>query len=520
MRLLTALAVGLVAPAVGKSLSGASVPDASALTEPVDQAARAKLLAPRPKGASNCGLEGLVDAVTQHGKSSCANIEPSQLGCENYYTRHPTKSDRYTLCKPMDATNKTCGPGLAFGCTWTREELHTRSDDPSVPADSEFGPWMVPPGAEPGDYPDGQPAEYPMGVCSEGCVPEGTNPAGSNPSGSNPSGTYSHPSKLKTASDGLMPGGFGDWPGGGTPIRYPCDVGASHCDGEWEFCWCLLSYPPPPPPSLPPPSPPPASPPPPPASPPPSSPPPLPPPPPSSPPPSPPSPPPPSPPALPLPSPAPPARPPTIDVEWNTAKTIRGMSNMVLLDDMFDACAKISPQLTFPANSNSNCYSSDPNCGSDGICKPCPNLAEAHDTCNIYPDTFSQDADGVITSRFSASVAAAPGGCCTANSCVGAYFESQAASLTSGDKIFFDYQAFAGSDWFEVGVGLYDDSSKPLTACKVYRGKAMDDFTNDYFDIPGSGNYRLGFFVGSYDRSGGTALGATLKVKKFQMTVP
>ena len=196
------------------------------------------------------------------------------------------------------------------------------------------------------------------------------------------------------------------------------------------------------------------------------------------------------------------------------------MSNMVLLDDMFDACAKISPQLTFPANSNSNCYSSDPNCGSDGICKPCPNLAEAHDTCNIYPDTFSQDADGVITSRFSASVAAAPGGCCTANSCVGAYFESQAASLTSGDKIFFDYQAFAGSDWFEVGVGLYDDSSKPLTACKVYRGKAMDDFTNDYFDIPAVGNYKLGFFVGSYDRSGGTALGATLKVKKFQMTVP
>ena len=57
MRLLLVLAVGLVAPAVGKGLSGASVPDASALTEPGDQAARAKLLAPRPKGASNCGLE-------------------------------------------------------------------------------------------------------------------------------------------------------------------------------------------------------------------------------------------------------------------------------------------------------------------------------------------------------------------------------------------------------------------------------------------------------------------------------
>ena len=96
--------------------------------------------------------------------------------------------------------------------------------------------------------------------------------------------------------------------------------------------------------------------------------------------------------------------------------------------------------------------------------------------------------------------------------------------LASDDKIFFDYQAFAGNDWFEVGVGLYDASStdwkQGLQGCKVYRGKAMDSFTNDYFDIPAVGNYKLGFFVGSYDRSGGTALGATLKVKTFQMTVP
>ena len=48
----------------------------------------------------------------------------------------------------------------------------------------------------------------------------------------------------------------------------------------------------------------------------------------------------------------------------------------------------------------------------------------------------------------------------------------------------------------------------------------MDDYTNDYFDIPDLGNYKLGFFAGSYDRTGGTVLGATLKVKAFQMTVP
>ena len=327
---LLAVAVGLVAPATGKSLSDASLPDASALTEPVplggdavklsekwrwpwepeqpvqqlgqqqqqgvskskeggehedsdrkaraspqDQAEPPKLSAEEawgeqpcpgqptikqrskhcltaPEGASNCGLEGLVDALTQHGKSSCADIEPSQRHCEDYYTRHPTKSNRYTLCRPMDATNKTCGPGLAFGCTWTRGELQTRSYDPSVPPEElgrgdpeaeahDLGPWMVPPGAdEPGDYPYGQPAAYPMGVCAPGCVPEGTNPrgawpAGSNPFGSNPAGTYNpNPSKLKTASGGLTPGGFPPyWPGGGTAIRAPTN------DGKWEFCWCL-----------------------------------------------------------------------------------------------------------------------------------------------------------------------------------------------------------------------------------------------------------------------------------------
>ena len=80
-------------------------------------------------------------------------------------------------------------------------------------------------------------------------------------------------------------------------------------------------------------------------------------------------------------------------------------------------------------------------------------------------------------------------------------------------------QAFAGDDWFEVAIGLYDDSSN-LKGCKVYRGNAMDDYTDDFFDIPSNGNYKLGFFAGSYDRTGGTALGATLKVKAFQMTAP
>ena len=68
-----------------------------------------------------------------------------------------------------------------------------------------------------------------------------------------------------------------------------------------------------------------------------------------------------------------------------------------------------------------------------------------------------------------------------------------------------------------MAIGLYDASSN-LKQCKVYRGNAMSEFTSDHFYIPSAGDYKLGFFAGSYDRTGGTVLGATLKVKAFQAT--
>ena len=47
----------------------------------------------------------------------------------------------------------------------------------------------------------------------------------------------------------------------------------------------------------------------------------------------------------------------------------------------------------------------------------------------------------------------------------------------------------------------------------------MSDFATDNFNFPASGNYKLGFFAASYDKSGGTILGATLSVKPFSRTI-
>ena len=79
--------------------------------------------------------------------------------------------------------------------------------------------------------------------------------------------------------------------------------------------------------------------------------------------------------------------------------------------------------------------------GTDGFCKPCAELAEAHDSCHAFSGvSFSTDAQGTISTSFSATVDAAPSGCCQANSCIGTYFESQVAQGLSGDRVYFEYQ--------------------------------------------------------------------------------
>ena len=75
------------------------------------------------------------------------------------------------------------------------------------------------------------------------------------------------------------------------------------------------------------------------------------------------------------------------------------------------------------------------------MCKPCAALAEAHDSCHDFRDvSFSTDSLGTISTSFRATVDGAPSGCCQANSCIGAYFESQVAQSFKGDRLYFEYQ--------------------------------------------------------------------------------
>ena len=142
-------------------------------------------------------------------------------------------------------------------------------------------------------------------------------------------------------------------------------------------------------------------------------------------------------------------------LEWNDANTIRadtGAADLARLQEMYDACVTGEP-VKFPANSNSVCdlipfatrpdlIPNDPDCGTDGLCKPCASSTKAHSSCSQYSRAnFSKDTQNTVTTSFSAEVDHAPGGCCSANSCVGSYTESQLVSAEAGQRVYFDYKA-------------------------------------------------------------------------------
>ena len=99
--------------------------------------------------------------------------------------------------------------------------------------------------------------------------------------------------------------------------------------------------------------------------------------------------------------------------------------------------------------------------------------------------------------------------------CIAGYADTDVYSLTSGSTVTYDFSAQGGSDWFEVGVLLMSGST--VITQKIFRGKS-GSFSGSLATISSSGSYFVRFFVGSYDRTGGTALGASLIVNGFSFS--
>jgi hypothetical protein len=80
-----------------------------------------------------------------------------------------------------------------------------------------------------------------------------------------------------------------------------------------------------------------------------------------------------------------------------------------------------------------------------------------------------------------------------------------------------------GSDWYEAAIVLYQ-GTPPATAgttivdAHVVRGREIAEYKTESFTIPADGTYFVGFYLASYDQSGGTALGANMQVTGFSVS--
>lgn len=97
----------------------------------------------------------------------------------------------------------------------------------------------------------------------------------------------------------------------------------------------------------------------------------------------------------------------------------------------------------------------------------------------------------------------------------GSVFGPEAISSTfkasAGDTLGFKWKAANGGDDYEVYGFLLNTDTNQYTELMYGRGKNQD-WTQSTGTIPVAGNYKFRFVAGSYDHSGGLALGASLYI--------
>ena len=146
-------------------------------------------------------------------------------------------------------------------------------------------------------------------------------------------------------------------------------------------------------------------------------------------------------------------------------------------------------------------------------------------------------------------VAKGTNSCGEANSCVGGVVTSKIEQAEEGQHAEFTYRAIGGNDWYEAVVVLYKSADgetrnldtdeivgvKSVRGDKISRRKCPTDnnhhdctgalvpyecdalgFIKDYLRFKSSGKFYLAFYMGSYDRTGGSVLGARMEIKHFK----
>ena len=144
-------------------------------------------------------------------------------------------------------------------------------------------------------------------------------------------------------------------------------------------------------------------------------------------------------------------------------------------------------------------------------------------SCTINSGSTTTISTLPVVSDFDATVAIAlPGSCCDEFSCVFSLVETESFTATAaGQVVEIEYFATGGDDWYESALVLFRGTG-PATLTTVVedvlvvRGDELTSTVTDTFTVPSAGDYFLGFFTGSYDRTGGGGLGAALTIEAFR----
>lgn len=92
-----------------------------------------------------------------------------------------------------------------------------------------------------------------------------------------------------------------------------------------------------------------------------------------------------------------------------------------------------------------------------------------------------------------------------------AIYSDSTVAVKSGDTISFDWKAQGGDDYYDV-FGYFINETTGDTHVVLNETGSTSDWTPVDFDVPESGDYRFVFVSGSWDESGGQAMGAQLFV--------
>lgn len=108
--------------------------------------------------------------------------------------------------------------------------------------------------------------------------------------------------------------------------------------------------------------------------------------------------------------------------------------------------------------------------------------------------------------------------CLGSNSCLAGMLQTTSYYVCDGDRVEYSFKAEGGGDWYECGIVLYKGTpgSGEIVNSRFHRGNKLVSYVSDDFTVSEAGDYYLGFFSASYDKTNGGYLGAKMYIKSFE----